>query len=151
MNSPIQSNDSTSVRDAIVDHLRTADTLDKAKLRTSFGLAFMNDRDFGLLIHDALQILVEEGRVFVPCGLFGQYRLAGPKSANRRARNFKRAAERKIDRAVKLASVAAEIAEDPEEKRKLERSALRMANKAIDARTNIALASKMKPKGLEKT
>jgi hypothetical protein len=144
-----QVTDDVGLPDQILEYLRQVDRFQKNSLRSMFGLRFMPDRDFGLLLHDVLQTLVAENRVFAPS--CGWYRLASAKGVHGRALTFGRAARRKADRGVKLAYVAACIEADPEEKHRLERSALRQANRALTESSELARAKTPKPAGLKKS
>ncbi len=135
-----------SLRERVTRYLVEHDCFVKRELRSLFELDAWKDREFGLFLHSITDVLARTGRVFVSRD--GAYIVASPMGISRRAHTFEKTAIAKIERAVMLNRVAAETAEDPDEKRRLQRRALRRANRVVDTKNDFAASKKAKPKGL---
>lgn len=106
-----------------------------------------NERDWNLIVHAAEMRLLDEGIVFSP--LRGVRRKATKVSqvVGRESR-MAAAAMRKMERAVKVAAAAAPLADDPEERRRIESRELKRANAVVNARSALRGAGVSRPKGI---
>jgi hypothetical protein len=107
----------------------------------------LKERDWKLVIHAAEMLLLDEGVVFSPKN--GVRRKATKVSqVTGRESRMASAAMRKLERAVKVAAAAAPLAEDPEERRRIEARELKRANAVVSAKTALRGAGATRPKGI---
>ena len=109
----------------------------------------MHDRDWKLAIHGAETILLGERIVFVTqSGTGVRRRVKEAKQALSKATRTAARSVKGMKRTILQVAAAAPLAEDPEEKRRIERLELKRANQVVAATQAIRSASRPRPKGV---
>jgi hypothetical protein len=108
-----------------------------------------SDRDWNLAIHGAETRLLGEGVVFLTQSGSGVRRRAknAKQAINKAARQAKRGLK-SMTRTILTVAAAAPLADDPEERRRIERLELKRANQVVAAKHAIRSASRPRPKGV---
>jgi len=89
---------SAELAQAIIGHVHALDSFDAKALASELNGGTM-DREWGLALWTARQVLNAAGRLYVPAKTAYIYRLATPKDRIRTARNMLHGAQRKVGRA----------------------------------------------------
>lgn len=102
--------------------------------------------EFQLLVWGVRRRLLDEG--ITTAKRNGQIYRTNARQTERRGKSHASAAYRKLETAIKVATNAAAQVEDPEDRARLERAALRRANQLVDAKASIRGAGRPRAKGL---